>query len=65
MGTETRSKNVRFYHFLYNKFVLTIVQFYNRPGTVTFSLTAAVVSMEINLNEEGIQINSFQVIKPQ
>lgn len=34
---------------------------YYRPGTVLFSLTAAVVSIEIGFNENGIQLNAFQV----
>lgn len=32
-----------------------------RPGTIVFSLTASVVSIEVIISADGLLLNSFQV----
>lgn len=52
MLTSRLSKNSQ-YIYVYSQY---------RSGTVLFSLTAAVVSIELTLTDKGVQLNSFQVI---
>lgn len=45
--------------------IMGLIYFENltRPGTIVFSLTASVVSIEVNISADGLILNSFQVGK--